>query len=277
MEILKDAENKFIADLIKIRSRKISIGCLYLKDKSLIDHVFLVSVVEDILNNKNVSFYYCSKGVFILSPSINSKVLTKTIKKIVKKKNISEKQLENLLVFLDVKKDWDIISDFTEKELKEQRLLLEESGTQKEEVIKKILADIVNRSDLPNFDKVRKLRKKVVLVVEDDRSTAEIIVSYIDNSFRKVVAGSGREALDMYVREAPDMVFLDIELPDINGHGVLESLKAIDKNIYAVILSGHGTAKNVLKAADLEVKGFISKPISRDEIFHHINKIMSIN
>lgn len=137
-----------------------------------------------------------------------------------------------------------------------------------------MLKDIIDHNKLPDFERVRKTReRKKILIIEDDRFTASLIETSISGSFTKIIANTGREALEAYILEVPNMVFLDIELPDINGLELLDLLKEIDKDIYVVILSSHGTASNVAKALDKDAKDFITKPFSSDKLIHHLNKL----
>ncbi len=141
-----------------------------------------------------------------------------------------------------------------------------------------MLDEVIDKRNLPDFDKVRRTRRiRKILIVEDDRFTANLIEASVSGHFSKIIARTGKEAVEKYLSEAPDMIFLDIELPDVSGLEVLDKLKDVDKNIYAVILSGHGNASNVTKAVGQKVKGFINKPFSREQLLPHIDKLAYLN
>ncbi len=76
----------------------------------------------------------------------------------------------------------------------------------------------------------------------------------------------------MYLTYAPDIVFLDIELPDIEGHRLAQLLKAIDPNAYIVMVTANNYAEDVAKAIENGAKGFIVKPYSKDKIIEAIVK-----
>ena len=75
-----------------------------------------------------------------------------------------------------------------------------------------------------------------------------------------------------YVNKAPDVLFLDIGLPDINGHDVLERLFKLDPQAYVVMFSGNGDRENVLKAVELGAKGFVGKPFTQEKLIQYIEK-----
>ncbi len=236
--------SNLLPDLKMIQLLTSNFRCLYLRNKSLIKRELFIEILEDVLNNTNISFYYCNIGVFVLSPMIHFDSLVRIINRMAKVTHFSEEKIEKSIALFDVEKDWD-----------------------------SILNDVIDNADLPNFDAIRKLRpQKVVLIVEDDRFTAELIDSHISGDFKKVIAYTGGEAVYLYLQEAPNIVFLDIELPDINGHEVLENLQKIDENVYAVMLTGNGTVENISKAVKHNVNGFIAKPFSRDHLLSHLEQ-----
>ena len=75
-----------------------------------------------------------------------------------------------------------------------------------------------------------------------------------------------------YVNKAPDVLFLDIGLPDINGHEVLEKLFKLDPDAYVVMFSGNGDKENIMKAVELGAKGFVGKPFSQEKLLQYIQK-----
>jgi DNA-binding response OmpR family regulator len=81
----------------------------------------------------------------------------------------------------------------------------------------------------------------MILVVDDDEPILELMTSLLRQySFRSMTASSGREALEAIRTESPDLVLLDLGLPDMSGEKLLEEILTIsDRSIPVVILSGH--------------------------------------
>jgi len=116
-------------------------------------------------------------------------------------------------------------------------------------------------------------KKIKVLIVEDNRFSSELVYEIIGRGYTRYIARTGEEGVNLYTLHSPDIVFLDIDLPDISGLKVLEKIKKMNKEAYVVMISGHGTKNNIEKAIENDVKGFLGKPFSRGKIIEHIKTI----
>jgi two-component system, NtrC family, nitrogen regulation response regulator NtrX len=109
--------------------------------------------------------------------------------------------------------------------------------------------------------------KPRVLIVDDEdaiRSTLRMIFEY--EGYDCVLAANGPAALKIVDREAPDLVFLDIKMPQMDGMEVLKAIKDSEGSPPVVILSGHGTVKTAVEATKLGAYDFIEKPPERERI-----------
>jgi two-component system nitrogen regulation response regulator NtrX len=106
-----------------------------------------------------------------------------------------------------------------------------------------------------------------ILVVDDEqdiRRSLEIVLG--GEGFRVVCAGDGEEALASVEAEPPAAVFLDIELPRLNGMEVLRRLRTQRPDLPVVMFTGHGTIERAVEATRLGAFEFVEKPFSRDRI-----------
>ena len=85
---------------------------------------------------------------------------------------------------------------------------------------------------------------------------------------------SGQEGLDTVERESPDVVFLDIKMPGMDGLEVLKRIKEIDATVEVVIISGHGTMETGREATKLGAFSCLSKPIETDDILLNIRNAL---
>ena len=101
-----------------------------------------------------------------------------------------------------------------------------------------------------------------ILIVDDDPDVQEVLKDRLESlGYRAVPALTGKQGLELLDKESPQMVFLDIELPDMNG---LEALKAIRKrqnDVAVVIITAYGTIERAVQAMKDGAYDFISKPL----------------
>ena len=119
--------------------------------------------------------------------------------------------------------------------------------------------------------KSRKNRARAnILVVEDDPFSRQLIMATL-KEYETSNAGDGKEAMKAYALYAPDIVFLDIEMPGINGLDVLKEIIKVDANAFVVMLTSHTDAAIVKQSVAEGAKGYIAKPFSKEKIFQYIN------
>jgi two-component system nitrogen regulation response regulator NtrX len=109
--------------------------------------------------------------------------------------------------------------------------------------------------------------KPRVLVVDDEeavRSSLRMILEY--EGYEVLLAANGPAGLKMAEQESPDLVFLDIKMPQMDGLEVLKRLKAEEPSPPVVVLSGHGTVKTAVEAVKLGAFDFIEKPPESERI-----------
>ncbi|WP_219644531.1 response regulator transcription factor [Cohnella sp. CFH 77786] len=99
-----------------------------------------------------------------------------------------------------------------------------------------------------------------VLLVEDDDHIRAIVAGYLENErFRVLEAVSGRTALQIMDRESPDLILLDILLPDMSGFEVCEEIR-ISNDVPIVIMSGRMDADDIILGFELGADDYITKP-----------------
>lgn len=112
----------------------------------------------------------------------------------------------------------------------------------------------------------------VILIVEDDRFTATYTSNILGKNYDLVHARTGEEAILEYIEHAPDIVFLDIHLPGLNGLETLHALRQADGEAHVVMLSVDTAKANVIIATKYGAAGFLKKPFSKDRILAIVEK-----
>jgi len=120
-------------------------------------------------------------------------------------------------------------------------------------------------------------KRKLIMVVDDEREIRSIISDIlVEEGYEAIVASSAEEARQLLVRKTPDLVFLDIWMPDEDGITLLKEWAEDESKQFPVIMiSGHATIETAIKATKLGAADFIEKPISIENLFGTIDKVFS--
>jgi YesN/AraC family two-component response regulator len=105
-------------------------------------------------------------------------------------------------------------------------------------------------------------RRLRCLVVDDHPGVVQAIVAILTPALRVEVAGDGATAIAAIGRDPPDVLLLDLKLPDMSGLRVLEAVRPLHLALPVVILTGHSSEPAAIAAANLAVSGYLLKPFS---------------
>ncbi len=115
-----------------------------------------------------------------------------------------------------------------------------------------------------------------VLVIDDDSSICETLKLYLtEEGYEVHTALTGTDGLNRVVEVSPDVVILDIRLPDISGFTVLEDLKRDDENTKVIMITAHHDMDTAIKAMKEGAFDYIHKPIDVDELDIAIRKALT--
>jgi two-component system, NtrC family, nitrogen regulation response regulator NtrX len=105
-----------------------------------------------------------------------------------------------------------------------------------------------------------------ILIVDDEPAIQSALRGVLeDEGYRVTAVGSGAEAIGVVADEVPDVVFLDIWMPGLDGLETLAQLKRVRPEAAVVMISGHATIETAVKATRLGAYDFIEKPLSLDK------------
>jgi two-component system, NtrC family, nitrogen regulation response regulator NtrX len=111
------------------------------------------------------------------------------------------------------------------------------------------------------------LSKAKVLIIDDEeaiRSSLKMILEY--EGYECVLAANGEAGLKIAERESPDLVFLDIKMPQMDGMEVLKRLKAGEGSPPVVMISGHADIATAFEASKLGAFDFLEKPLESERV-----------
>lgn len=105
-----------------------------------------------------------------------------------------------------------------------------------------------------------------ILVVDDELGVRESLKFALNDKYKLKTVSTGKEALNSIMKNIPDLVILDIILPDKNGIEVLKEIKAIDKNIPVIMLTAVSQIKTAVEAMKTGAIDYITKPFDIEEL-----------
>jgi two-component system nitrogen regulation response regulator NtrX len=107
----------------------------------------------------------------------------------------------------------------------------------------------------------------IVLVVDDGEGIRETLSGIFEDEGCDVLASSsGEEAIELTKEQNPDLIFLDIWLPGIDGIQTLEEIKVLKPDLPVIMISGHGNIELAVKATRMGAYDFLEKPLSLERV-----------
>ncbi len=114
-----------------------------------------------------------------------------------------------------------------------------------------------------------------VLIIDDEATLAKNIKTYLSRrGYDARAVGCGKDGLATLQEFKPDLVLLDYDLPDIDGLDVLRQIRAIDKQVKVIMLTGKGGVQLAVDAMKIGAHDYLSKPVSLNELKLLLDKAM---
>src|SRR5215470_2963834 len=118
------------------------------------------------------------------------------------------------------------------------------------------------------------MSEKKILVIEDEAETLENLVLMLEmEGFKPFSAPNGRAGVTVAKKELPDVILCDVSMPELDGYGVLETLRkdAATVAIPFIFLTARGDKKDLRTGMNLGADDYLTKPASAEEVLSAIN------
>lgn len=112
-----------------------------------------------------------------------------------------------------------------------------------------------------------------ILIVEDDKGISDFVIPELEHEgYTTCLAVTGREALDKFESEKPDLILLDIMLPELNGLEVLRRIRAVS-SVPVILETARGETIDKINGLNLGADDYIPKPFEIEELLARINAL----
>ena len=113
-----------------------------------------------------------------------------------------------------------------------------------------------------------------ILVVDDDKKIVELVALYLKkDSYHVLAAYDGQQAIELARRTQPDLIVLDLMLPQVDGMDVCRILRAESK-VPIIMLTGRSTDDDKLQGLDLGADDYVTKPFNPRELLARIRAVL---
>ena len=113
--------------------------------------------------------------------------------------------------------------------------------------------------------------KRLILVIEDEHAISNFICRALAaNDYKAIPASSGKEGLSLFFSHSPDLVLLDLGLPDMDGLEVLEQLSDLPREVPVIIISARDRESEKVRALDMGADDYVVKPFDLAVLYSRI-------
>ncbi len=124
------------------------------------------------------------------------------------------------------------------------------------------------------------LSQMTILIVDDDEVNRDVLGERLDIAgfTRLLFAPGGQQALDLIAQQVPDLILLDVMMPDINGFEVTRRIRAAypDRFIPIILVSALHQSQDRVRGIEAGANDFLSRPFDSDELIARINSLLAL-
>ena len=154
----------------------------------------------------------------------------------------------------------------------------------------KLIIDVDNEAELGQiphrflYEKVESsvaigLAKGTVVIVDDSKLSRKVLREMLEEEGYAVIAEAtdGEEGIAAYLQFKPDIVTMDITMPNMNGMESLKEILYMDKHAKVVMISAAGQQKKIIEALKIGAQRFITKPFEKEDVISCMDSLMKAN
>lgn len=279
----QEVEQKLTSALEQIRDNAEVTRCLHFALRGDVkgQQEALVNAARAHIALANPQLYLCDDGdSFILSPTLLAKDARQVM---LAMSDVAHKPVnETWVSFVELPVHANKVHAVIDPKIEARRKAEELHKQQQEQLAaERKRESMLNINALPSGTDIKQLRQRraqpQLMIIEDDVFTQRLVNNVLDKKYPLTGLKDANRALETYADLAPDLLFLDINLPGVTGHELLERIIRIDPEAYVVMLSGNADRDNITQAMTKGAKGFVGKPFNREKLLQYVERCPTLH
>lgn len=114
-----------------------------------------------------------------------------------------------------------------------------------------------------------------ILVIDDEPELLDLMKDLLEEEkYQVFCASNGSEGILLNEQKNPDLILLDLRMPEMDGIETLRNIRKTDDKVLVVVLTGYGCPDTIRDAADLNVSEYLSKPFENEDLVSIISKAL---
>jgi CheY-like chemotaxis protein len=276
--IFKNAEERFLRVLNSTVFFNSNLRCIHFKATSKkhlsVQNIkYIAELTESLMFSNACSIYCCRDGeVFLISKNLSYNLSKRLLKNFREQLGLEASSMK--AYFTELVHDKDKLKKIVESKLDNIQANSEITSQVSLTDDKIDFEDFTSTISKSITKKKAGRIQKSLLVVDDDAVTRKLVQITLSDSYQLYFASDGSDAITKLVRHAPDAVLLDIGLPDMSGHEVMERIRILDPLINIVMLTSRSECSEVLYSINNGAKGYVTKPFNEKKLASHIEGVL---
>src|ERR1700754_4580239 len=115
-------------------------------------------------------------------------------------------------------------------------------------------------------------QRPLLVIVDDEQGILDVVSRFAERAgFDVVTCAHGREAISIIQTRRPDLVMVDLRMPEVGGLDILRAIRDVDAHCQAVLMTGYASVDTAVEAVKLGAMDYLSKPLD----FGRLDQLLS--
>lgn len=287
--ITKAVEESLVKEATALAAKRFHVQCLHFHlsklkgDNKHNDVLSLLSIINNGMEDTEGSVYLCNDyDLFIIARTQNPSIIKKLISNLtffyaddpIAHSTTSGEQ--GFYTLYNAVSDYEAFFLACNKKLialqqaeEERKLKHTAESSQKNPLQEEFTANQASAWKNALHSRAKRMRP-AMLIIEDQIFSRQLLKESLAKDYITFDAKNAMEGINLYFTNAPDIVFLDIELPDYDGYAVLQKIIANDPEAFVIMTTANNNAADVKKAVAAGARGYIVKPFTKQKVQQYI-------